>query len=166
MKNLLTVLFALVLTGTTALAGNNQSGDEASGSADITTTVIQSLSVENNQDLEFGRVAQGVVETIEVTDASAVKFTIQGEKNEGVVVTFSCPTSLTRAGGSQTFPFKGSIMQNSNANPTSATKLSSGSSLNLNGSGKLYVYLGGEINVAKDQQRGNYSGEFTIDVEY
>jgi hypothetical protein len=30
----------------------------------------------------------------------------------------------------------------------------------------MYVYVGGTLDVAENQQRGNYSGELTVSVDY
>lgn len=160
-KFLLSVFALLLVGGITASAQRS-----ASGNAQCTTVVVRALSIEKNQDLDFGTQAQGAGEvTIPTTSAQAVKFTVRGEDNMEVLFTYSAPSSLTTAKGDK-LPFVAAVTNSEVDNAAKASDLTSGSTHNLNADGYQYVYLGGTIDVAADQARGFYTGQFDLNVEY
>lgn len=155
-------LAAIVALGAITATAQKSAGTSAKASA----TIVRSLSVEANQDLDFGFQAQGVGEvTIAPTEAKAVKFTITGEEKMDVMISYTSPSALINQNGSK-LPFRGIITANSDDQAEKAADLSSGDIRTLNGKGNHFVYLGGTIDVAKDQDRGFYTGQFDINVEY
>jgi hypothetical protein len=161
MKRLALFALAMILVGVSAYAQKS-----ASTSAAATTTVIRSLSIDKNQDLDFGRVAQGVTETIAWTSSKAVKFTVLGEDLENVNITFAAPSVLTHTNGTATLPLTSYVKQNASDDAAAAWEIASGATVGLNATGNYYVYLGGQVSPAANQTRGFYSGDFTINVEY
>lgn len=160
-KSLFIALALLVIGGVSASAQRS-----ASSNAQCTTVVVRALSIEKNQDLDFGIQAQGAGEvTIPTTDARAVKFTVRGEDNMEVLMTFSAPDALTTFNGDE-LPFTAAVVNADVDDASQASALASGSTHMLNGQGYQYVYLGGTVNVATDQARGFYTGQFDLNVEY
>jgi hypothetical protein len=160
-KFLLSLVAILLVGGISASAQRT-----ASSNAQCTTVVVRALSIEKNQDLDFGIQAQGAGEvTIPTTDQRAVKFTVRGEDFMEVLMTFSAPSALINSNGDK-LPFTAYVTNNSKDNAESASELKSGSTQNLNDEGYQYVYLGGAVNVATDQARGFYTGQFDLNVEY
>jgi hypothetical protein len=158
-------VFALATMVTMAIPFAAFAQNSASENAQVSARVISSLSIAKNQDLDFGKVAQGVGNVnIPAENPKAVKFTISGEANENVKVTFTSPSNLLS--GSNTLPFTSSVKADAVGTGSSASAITSGGNLSLNSDGKAFVYLGGSINVAAAQPRGNYSGTFSIQVEY
>lgn len=161
MKRLLYLFAAMFLT---AVVGTFAQ-DRASENAQVSARIIASLSIAKNQDLDFGKVAQGVgVVAIAPENTKAVKFTISGEPSENIKVTYTAPANLLA--GSNTLPFTANVKSNTSDATAGASGLTSGATLALNTDGKAFVYLGGSINVAASQARGNYTGTFSIQVEY
>lgn len=158
MKSIIVTLLILV----TASAAYGQSTD--SDNATITATVIAALSVVKDQDLAFGDVAQNSSSTVDVTDAGAVKFTLAGEANKNVTFTLTSPANLTS--GANNLTFADDVQYNTSDLPGSASALSDGATVALNGSGALYVYLGGTVTAGVGQATGAYSGTFTVQVDY
>ena len=161
MKKLTLLALALILLGVSAYAQNS-----ANASAACTTVVIRSLSIDKNQDLDFGRVAQGVTETIPVASSKAVKFTVLGEDYENITITYSAPSVLTHQNGTATLKLTSYVKSNTSDNAGRASSIESGSTVGLNEKGNYYVYLGGQVSPSATQTRGWYTGDFTINVEY
>ena len=160
-KFFLTLAALLIIGGISASAQSS-----ASGSAQCSTLVVRALSIEKDQDLDFGTQAQGAGQvTIAVTDSRAVKFTVRGEDNMEVLMTYTAPSVLSTATGDE-LPFASSVSNNNTDDAATASSLVSGSNHNLNATGYQYVYLGGTIDVAANQARGLYTGQFDLNVEY
>ena len=161
MKKLTLLALAMILIGVSAYAQKS-----ANTSANVTTTVIRSLSIDKNQDLDFGRVAQGVTQNIDAASSQAVKFSILGEDLANVTITYNAPTVLTHTNGTATLPLTSYIKQNGSDNPSAAWEIASGATVGLNATGNYYIYLGGQVSPSATQTRGLYSGNFTINVDY
>ncbi len=155
-------LAILILVIITAPAAYGQSTD--SESATISATVIAALSVSKDQNMAFGEVTQNAASTIEVTEAGAVKFTVDGEPNKNVTFTLTSPANLTN--GANNLPFTDDVQYHTSDAPASASALSDGATVALNGTGDLYVYLGGTVTAGALQATGAYSGTFTLQVDY
>jgi len=138
----------------------------ASTSAQCTTVVVRSLSIEANQDLDFGFQAQGVGEvTIASESNKAVRFSITGEEWMDVRISYEAPEALVNQNGAK-LAFKALVTANDADMPAGAKELATGDVRTLSEKGNQFVYLGGTIDVAKDQDRGFYTGQFDINVEY
>ena len=162
MKRILVLIAAMMLIEAPTFAKKN-----ASATADVKARVIQGLSITKNQDLDFGDIAQGSYYNIDVSDAKAVKMTVSGEALENITITYDVPAVLTNDGSpSNTVAFNAYVKYNTVDNPVNATSFNTGSVEQLNSTGYIYVYFGGNLTPGETQQTGNYSGEFTLNVEY
>lgn len=158
MKTFLTSLMMLAAVS----AAHAQSTD--SESATVSATVIASLSLAKDQNLAFGEVTQNASSVVDVTDAGAVKFTVTGEPNKNITFTLTSPANLTNGGNN--LPYTDDVQYNTSDAPGTALALNDGATIALNGSGNLYVYLGGTVTAALAQVTGAYSGTFTVQVDY
>lgn len=156
---ILAIALALSLT---ASAARGQATD--SESATITATVIAALSVAKDQNMAFGEVTQNASSTIQVTDANAVKFTVDGEPNKNITFTLTSPANLTN--GANNLPFADDVQYHTSDAPGSASALTDGATIALNATGDLYIYLGGTVTAGVGQTTGAYSGTFTLQVDY
>jgi allantoicase len=158
MRTILTILLVM----TTVSEAYAQSSD--SESATVSATVIASLSLAKDQNLAFGDVTQNAASTVQVTDAGAVKFTITGEPSKNITFTLTSPANLTNGGNNLTYA--DDVQYNTSDAPGTAIALTDGATIALNGSGNLYVYLGGTVTAGVGQVTGAYSGTFTVQVDY
>lgn len=156
------IVLALLITGAFTNTALSQASD--SEDATITANVIAALSLAKNQNLAFGDVAQNTSGTVEVTDAAAVKFTITGEPSKNITFTLTSPANLSD--GTNTLTFSDDIQYNSADDPATANVLNDGATIAINGTGNLYVYLGGTVTAGGAQVRGAYSGTYTVQVDY
>lgn len=159
MKAFIYVVLALLFVG----AARAQASD--SENATITADVIAALSLAKNQNLAFGDVAQNTSGTVEVTDAAAVKFTITGEPSKNITFTLTSPANLVD-GAANTLPFSDDIQYNTADDPATANVLNDGATIAINGTGNLYVYLGGTVTAGGAQVTAAYSGTYTVQVDY
>lgn len=160
-KSLLLTLLFLFAAVPAALAQSSASDD-----ATVTANVLAALTVTAEQNLDFGNIAQGDNVVVDVTDGSAGKFSVTGESATNVTLTYNTLSNLADGGGN-TLPFSQDVQVNSTSDdPSGASALTSGATQSLNGSGNLYVYLGGTVTADASQAAGSYSGTFTLTAEY
>jgi hypothetical protein len=148
-----------------ALPGHAQ--DNASAS--VTATVQQPITVTKNNDLSFGSVFPGVNKAIAVTAGGAAKFTVAGQANTPVNLSFTLPATIANGGNNLTI---NSWTGHYNAldAPTGGTTFTPSTSattatLSLAG-GALYVYVGATAAPTGTQAAGLYSGSMTMTVVY
>lgn len=159
-------LIALLLPAA-ALAAPVSAAVNASGQA----TVLKSLSVLRQADLDFGKLvaagagtaiidpASGALSTTGLvtplgTSAHRALFTATGSKNSVVLIRIpKTPVTLTRVGGSETMTVSGWTLDG----PTNR-KFPIGSAFNFG--------VGGTLAVGANQVDGTYAGTFTVTVQY
>ncbi|MEX2401158.1 MAG: DUF4402 domain-containing protein [Rhodothermales bacterium] len=159
MRSFIWFILTLLLVG---LASAQATDSE---SATISADVIAALSLAKSQDLSFGDVAQNTTSTIAVTDGGVVKFTITGEPSKNITFTLTVPANLTD-GSANTLPFTDDIQYNTADDAGTASNLNDGATIAINGTGNLYVYLGGEVTAGGAQVTGSYTGTYTVKVDY
>ena len=148
------------------------------GTGTTTSSVRRPITVTNTQSMAFGSLirptAAGTVtlnaQTGAHTKTASIRwvggafqrgiFTVNGTPNK--VVTVSLPIfTLIRSGGPQTMTANTLRMSvNGGAQATiSGTR-------NLGATGTLTIGIGGRLNVAANQVAGDYSGNYTLTVNY
>jgi hypothetical protein len=138
-------------------------------SANITATaVVQTpLTVTGAAALDFGNVFPGVVKSIAPTAATAGRFSIAGQGNAQVILTFTLPTNLTN--GANNLPIGtwlgGQFATNTQASQTAITPTAPVTT-NLGAAGSLFVWLGATVTPAVAQVAGTYNGTVTMAVVY
>jgi hypothetical protein len=148
-----------------ALPGHAQNN----ASASVTATVQQPITVTKNNDLSFGSVFPGVNKAIAVTDGGAAKFTVAGQANTPVNLTFTLPATIANGGNNLTIN-SWTGQYNILDAPTGGTTFTPSTSattatLSLVG-GALYVYVGATAAPTASQAAGSYSGSMTMTVVY
>lgn len=141
----------------------------ASATAQVLAQLKKGLTLTNlNGDLDFGEIiVTPAPQTPTILPQFGVRFLASGHPNRNVIVTFG-PVTLT--GGSSTIEFTPDVEHTGNVNTyTNPAPVTSGGSyqlVNTMGTGLLYLWLGGSLAVAANQEAADYSGTFTMSVAY
>jgi len=167
-------VIAMVVLGLTSLASAQTS---ASVGAPIQVTIKQALSITEIGTLNFGTAFPGytvsAINPQTATPSNIPVFTIGGEPNAPVSVTWS--STLNLVNGANSVQFEPTVAGNSSNTQTGSSLLTSGTdnaTLSAVGSGNVgnyYLWLGGNINsggALPALPSGTYSGTFTVDVAY
>lgn len=143
-------------------------GAQTSANASVTADVQQPLSVSKTNDLAFGGVFPGLNKTIAVTDAGAAAFSVQGQANASVNLTFTTPATLANGGNSLTIGTWAARRNttNSSASGTDFTPSGSATSATLSSGGALYLFVGATVQPSSSQAAGTYTGTLTLTVVY
>lgn len=140
-----------------------------SASATVSADVQQPITVTKTNDLSFGSVFPGLNNSVAVTASGAAEFSVQGQANTSVDLSFTLPSNITD-GSSNTLPIANWVAlyntTNSSSSGTSFTPSSSATSATLSGTGALYVFLGATAQPSISQVAGSYSGTATMTVVY
>ncbi len=154
------------MLGTVLAADGADAQNSANASA--TATVQQPLSVSKTNDLAFGSVFPGLNKTVAVTEAGAAAFSIQGQANASVDLTFSTPSTLASGGNSLNIGTWTARRNTSNsaASGTDFTPSGTATSTTLSGGGALYVFVGATVQPTVSQVAGTYTGTLTLTVVY
>jgi hypothetical protein len=139
-----------------------------SANASVTADVQQPITVTKTGDLTFGTVYPGLDKTVAVTDGTAAKFTVQGQANASINLTFTLPTTIESGGNTLPVANWAGRYNSSNtaASGTDFTPSASATSTTVPGGGSLYVFVGATAQPAAGQAAGAYSGTMTLTVVY
>lgn len=171
----LVVLFLIGFAGDAAA--------QTSSGADATTSieVLSALTMTNNSLIDFGQVFNNGQQTADLNPENGTvmgnspqgnptvgKFTADGQNNTAITVSFDPSVTLTGPGSDLTFTpdVRGSASDNGASAGSGASQMQEGSTVNTNSSGKYFFWVGGQVPVSDGQQQGEYSGTFTMSVEY
>ncbi len=158
-KLLAIVIFFFVVT--TSYAQNSASDD-----VQVTANILAGLSIQLIQgNLDFGDiVVTGSPQTPTKTPDNGALFEVTGNINTPVTVTFNNVSLTNGATGSMTFT--PNVEHTTTNNYSSPSPVSSGNQVTLTSGGKAWLWVGGSLAVAANQETGSYSGTFTISVAY
>ncbi len=158
-----------LLTGIALAVG--QVGHAASDTSPATATVITPITITNTVDLAFGRFSANTGGTVVIatggarsstgsvalstvgSTSSAASFDITGDGTSTYTVTLPADSVVTISDGVSSTMAVNSFV----SNPASTGALSSGAQTLL---------VGATLTVASAQTPGNYTGNFTVVVEY
>jgi len=155
-------LVALLAVGATSA--------QAQVSANITATaVVQTpLTVTGAAALDFQNVFPGLAKTVAPTAATAGRFTVGGQLNAEVNITFVLPTNLTF--GANNLPIGtftgGRNTANNQAGQTAITPTGTTTTRLDAVTGALYIWLGATVTPTVAQVAGTYNGTVTMTVAY
>lgn len=162
--------------GSTALA--------QSAGVTSTATIVTPITAAVTSPLAFGTITKGSLTTIPATSASAAAVTFSGDEGDNVVVTVPATlqiATLAGSGSGMTVAIDRSALRTNstnsqgtatllNASAGSATVTLSadaqGDTQKNDGLGQTYLWIGGSVTPGATQQRGTYSGTFTISAAY
>ncbi|MDX2193616.1 MAG: DUF4402 domain-containing protein [Gemmatimonadales bacterium] len=163
----------LVATGLVAVLAAPAALHAQSANMTVSADVQTALSVNAQNNLNFGAVVPGQTKTILPTDAASGFFLVDGAATTPVNVSFTLPATLTRQGGAETMPitFGATSASRSAANPpvrAGSTLFNPNTPITTptNAVGQLGVFIGGAVTAAANQVAGTYNGQITINVAY
>ena len=173
MKAIKFFAIAILFSGVSVMA-SAQVTNYATSSADV--NIIKPITIENNQNLEFGTIAVNGAGTVEITAAGVVtpstnisllttatsatrkaaKFTITGEP------TYKYSIALADQDGTP------NVAKLTGAGAPMTVNLINGkeASANVLAAGNNELFIGGTLNVAAVQSSGAYTGTFKVTVAY
>lgn len=141
----------------------------ASATAQVLAQLKKGLTLTNlDGDLDFGEIiVTPAPQTPTIAPQFGVRFLASGHPNKNIVVTFG---TATLTGGSSTIEFTPNVEHTGNvSNYTNPAPVTSGGSyqlVNTTGTGLLYLWLGGSLAIAANQEEADYTGTFTMNVAY
>ena len=154
---------------------------QISATAPVSINLKKALTISNiGGSLAFGDVVvTGALQTESITNANGANFLVTGHPNKDVTITYSDVTLTNDAwnttngavGNDATLTFAADMNHTgSTATWAAGTSVSTGGDthalVNDAGTGKLYLWVGGDIDVAADQNHGDYVGTLTVEVAY
>lgn len=150
----LTLFSLLILHNSSKIA---EASSNASAAARITATVMKSISIEKVTDLDFGSAYEGSQsETINATNSNAANFLVQGEPGKAFSVVLPEKVELHPANNTT----KDSISVSQFTSLPSQTG-------RMDKNGKTSLKVGATRSpISKNQEKGEYAGQFTITVTY
>ena len=158
---------AFTVLGSVAGVVRPASGQAASLSA--TARVLQQITVLGNRNLGFANVFPGVNKTIPVTSGTSGRYRVDGANNASVLMTFTLPANLVRAGGAL-LPINGWTGHHNTANNatggTNFVPSALPTPMILSGTGRRWVFIGATVTPAANQQSGAYTATATLTVVY
>lgn len=146
--------------------------------------IVVPVTVTATAPLAFGSVTRGTTFTIPATSASAGALIFSGDAGDQITISIPATATITTTsggGGSMTVTITRNALRHRKTNDqTSATNLNassgtatvnlsgdgSGDGVNHDGLGQHYLWIGGTLTVPATQQRGGYSGTFTVSAVY
>lgn len=160
MKKIL--IFSFLLT-TSAISFSALENSAVESTMNITATIIKPLTVQA-EPLNFGRLIPGVFGQARST------FTLKGEKNSRVKITFE---NLTSNGATYSTPIslgsKDNLMVNFNCTPTNNSTryvTSSDNIIPLDEKGELILNIAASTKPKVDQTPGQYTGQIRMRATY
>lgn len=168
------IAFGLIAGATGVMA---QSSATTTGNA--TATVIRPITISNSVDLAFGNVVpSGVAGTLTLTAASSTVATPAGGITQPATTPGTRTAALFTVGGEGGFTYAITLPSTAQTitGPAAATMTvtaftSSPSATGvlsnaIGAAGTQSLYVGGTLNVGVGQAAGNYTGTFSVTVDY
>lgn len=143
--------------------------NSAQSSAYVSASLIKGLSTQLiKPNLDFGEtILDGNASVLNKDPQMGINIKISGHPQKNVILNY-LPLILTCKSDNLNFT---PDVRHTYADPVYSDPIvvSNGRSLllrNINGEGVLFLWIGGDINIKKDQLAGDYSGSFLITVSY
>ncbi len=139
--------------------------------ANVRISLVKSLQVNKIQgDLSFSDIVQtGISTKITKTPDKGVLFEVNGNPGRDVTFDFKNIVLNNNSDDDQLKFIPKVAHTKNNTNYISPREVVNGSTHrleNINGTGYLYLWVGGEIDLDKNLSNGDYSGEFLVTVSY
>ena len=169
MKTLTKILFVSLMSLFLTSSIFAQSTANASATVKISLLKGLTMTLVGATDVDFGTVVYSAAETRTVTPAAGAKFEVLGHPGRDVDVTFNASLDIDNGGG-ETMTFTPNVEETQeNAAYGGAVTVTSGDAVtcvNVAGTGTLYLWLGGDLDISLGQVLGDYTGSFQINVAY
>ncbi|MFH1374936.1 MAG: hypothetical protein ABII79_14220 [bacterium] len=145
---------------------------QVSSTIQARATVVASMTVIGSNDLDFGIVTPGVDKSVEkIAVGSAGEWTVvAGGFGAEVTLDFTLPDSLSSGTSSLPITFSSSDASYANSalatqtNPSVSMNPYSVSTVNLNSTGSMTVWLGGSVSPIMSQGAGEYTASIQLTV--
>jgi hypothetical protein len=179
------IIFSLALFSALMIAGNAAFAQSAS--LNSSATIVTPITGTALAPLAFGTINKGATASITATSSSAAQVGFSGDESDNITVTIPATVTISTTsgdeGGSMTVTLNRAAVRysplgNIPANGAQSVDASSGSvtvglsmdnqgnAVNNDGIGQAYIWIGGSVTPAATQQRGSYSGTFTVSAAY
>lgn len=166
----------LVLGGLLGLAGTTTIQAQESAAIQALATVVSSLSITGNQNLQFGTVTPGISKTVDKSEPGfAGEWEITGAVGAEITLDFDLPDSLLLVADSTNgLPIDFSGVDASFDDGSGGGQLSPSGVLNPNGlgteqigvGGQMTVWIGGTVHPRVSQTGGDYAEDVILSVAY
>jgi hypothetical protein len=140
-----------------------------SANINATATVLSPITVTGGNPLAFGNVTPGVAKTVAASSASAGTFSLVGQVNQGINISFTLPATLTGPGAPMPMSAWTGLFNNVNNQgaaaaftPSAAAQAGTTSAVG----GNFFVWVGATVTPAAVQTAGAYTGSITMNVVY
>jgi len=173
-KTIAIVAFATLLFSTNLFA--------QSATAPVSLRISKALAISNiGGSLVFLPVLEsGSGSTETITQANGANFRVTGHPNRAVTITYADVTLTNNqwntdnsmpAGNNASMTFEADMNHTGSSSTWAAgTSVSTGGDthnlVNVTGTGTLYLWVGGDVDVAAGQNIGDYVGTLTVSVAY
>ena len=130
-------------------------------------TVITHISVTAKRDLDFGNdIVPGVIKTVDKAAANSGKFSLAGQPNREMSITFTLPSNLVS--GENTMPITFTTTDAGYQTGESLVGFNPAAVQNasFSATGTMDVYLGGKVTPAAGQVSGFYTAPVNISLQY
>ncbi|MBN1299842.1 MAG: DUF4402 domain-containing protein [Melioribacteraceae bacterium] len=170
---------AILIVLTIMLSSSIFAQSSANANVTVSAQLSRGLSLSHvSGDIDFSEIVltSGTSSSATIEEEFGAKLQVIGHPNKSVAVSFSSVTltnndwvgvnggtnddliftpSVEETGASSTYSGAGAVSNNDSFTLT-----------NVSGDGALYLWVGGSIAIASDQAHGDYTGTFTMTVEY
>jgi hypothetical protein len=182
MKTSITTLFALVIL--LLVSGNALQAQSVAVTA--SATIVVPLTATATAPLAFGTISRGATATVAATASGAAAMTFGGDEQDQITITVPATATISTTSGSGAnmtvtldranirytplgnIPSNGaSVVNASTGSVTVALSMDNqGDAVNNDGLGQAYLWIGGSVTPTAAQQRGSYTGTFTVSAVY
>lgn len=163
---------ALVAAMILGIAAMSFAQSNASTNINVSSTVIQGITISTTGTLAFGTIVAGTTPAAlsANTNGSAPKVTVTA--NGGTVITVTYPASVALTGPGTDLTLTPTVVGSTNTSgQATATSVTSGTTVTTSGTtgtaGNYYFWLGGSLAALPSAQTpGAYTGTVTLSVNY
>ena len=149
-----------------------------------TATIVTPIAATATAPLAFGTISKGATASVAANSSSAGAVTFSGDEGDNITITVPASVSIATTSGSgasmnvsinrsalrgHTTNAQGSgttLDASSGSVTTPLSSDASGDGTNNDGLGQLYMWIGGSVSPTATQQRGSYTGTFTVSAAY
>jgi hypothetical protein len=167
-----------------ALVSTFSTGFAQSASVTSTATIVTPITAAATAPLAFGTISKGATATVAANNASAGAVTFGGDESDNITITVPATATIATTSGAgatmtvtlnragvrtNTTSAQGGSVTLDASSGSATTALSadaSGDGVGSDGLGQLYMWIGGAVTPTATQQRGSYSGTFTVSAAY
>lgn len=160
------VAVATVVTLPASLEAQASAADDIS----VLAEVLAGITVNGDRSLDFGTVVAGTGSySVDPGDANAGRFAVTGQQGQDVSIDLDVPNQLVNGGALLNTDFSGNVAgwsASSDGSGMNVFQPSAQPTVQVPGSGELWVFIGGGIDLPQGQEPGSYSGTVTATVSY